>query len=447
MKRLLLALAVAASAATATAADGLDKTAAELVAEMSPGWNLGNTLEATRNWAGATLWNNLGGVESETAWQSTRTTPELIDLIKAEGFRSVRIPVAWAFGHISNPATHTIDSKWMARVREVVDYCIDRDLYVVLNDHWDGGWLENNIKETDPAKIERQKLILGRLWTQIATEFRDYDEHLLFAGLNEPNADDAAQTALLLAYEQVFVDAVRATGGNNLRRTLVVQGPNTDFSKSYDFYDTFPTDPTPDRMMFEVHYYTPWQFCGMDKDESWGKYVNYWGEGNIPAGTRRGYNGGEAEMDRLFGLMKSKYTDRGMPVIIGEYAALQKNVSGAGEDQTLHDASVAAFYKRLNEWCRDAGMVSFAWDTNNCSRPTSTIIDRRTLRVYNQHVMDAIRDVYASTDGITDISADGAADTDAAAVYYNLQGARVTDPAPGLYIVVRGRRVTKEYVR
>ena len=445
MKKLILAVTLAAATVTATAADGLDKTAAQLAAEMGPGWNLGNTLEATRNWVGATLWNNLGGVESETAWQSTRTTPELIDLLKEQGFRSVRIPVAWAFGHISNPANHTIDAAWMARVREVVDYCIDRDMYVVLNDHWDGGWLENNIKESDPAKIERQKLILERLWTQIATEFRDYDEHLLFAGLNEPNADDAATTAKLLAYEQVFVDAVRDTGGNNLRRALVVQGPNTDFTKSHQYYDTFPTDVTPDRLMFEVHYYTPWQFCGMDKDESWGKYVNYWGEGNIPTGTKRGYNNGEAEMDRLFGLMKAKYTDKGIPVIIGEYSAMQKNVSGAGEDQAMHDASVVAYYKRLNTWCRDSGMVPFAWDTNSCTRPTSTIIDRRNLRVYNEPVMAAIREVYASTDAITDAIAP--ADPDAPAEYYNLQGVRVADPVPGLYIVVRGRHVTKELVR
>ena len=156
------------------AQSGLDKTASEIIGEMSPGINLGNTLEATTSWTGAALWNNKGGLNTETGWQGTRTTQAIIDYMKSLGFRSVRIPCAWAFGHISNASTYTIDQAWMNRVKEVVDYCINDGMYVVLNDHWDGGWLEEHIKDSDAATIAKNKEILKTLWTQIANAFDQY---------------------------------------------------------------------------------------------------------------------------------------------------------------------------------------------------------------------------------------------------------------------------------
>lgn len=139
------------------------------------------------------------------------------------------------FGHISNASTYTIDQAWMNRVKEVVDYCINDGMYVVLNDHWDGGWLEEHIKDSNAATIAKNKEILKTLWTQIANAFKDYDEHLLFAGLNEPNADNQAATNNLIQYNQAFVGAVRATGGNNARRVLVVQGPSTNIEHTCNF--------------------------------------------------------------------------------------------------------------------------------------------------------------------------------------------------------------------
>ena len=160
---------------TATKAqDGFDRSNIEVINDMAPGWNLGNTFEAVATWAGVDFLNNKGGLDAETAWQGTKTTQEIIDFVKSLGFRSVRIPCAWAYGHISNASTYEIDSQWMARVKEVVDYCINDGLYVVLNDHWDGGWLENHIKDSDAATIERNKEILTALWTQIANAFIDY---------------------------------------------------------------------------------------------------------------------------------------------------------------------------------------------------------------------------------------------------------------------------------
>ena len=149
-------------------AQGLDRQATDVINEMAPGWNLGNTFEAVATWEGADFLNNKGGLKAETAWQGTKTT----------GFKSIRIPCAWAFGHISDASTYEIDSEWMARVKDVVDYCINDGLYVVLNDHWDGGWLENHIKDSDAATIQKNKEILTALWTQIANAFIDYDADL-----------------------------------------------------------------------------------------------------------------------------------------------------------------------------------------------------------------------------------------------------------------------------
>ena len=181
-----------------TAADAQNRTATEVINDMAPGWNLGNTLEGVATWAGTDFLNNKGGLGAETSWQDTKTTQEIIDYVKSLGFKSVRIPCAWVYGHISNATTYEIDSQWMTRVKEVVDYCIRDGLYVVLNDHWDGGWLENHIADTDAATIKKNKTILTALWTQIANVFKDYDEHLLFAGLNEPNAENLPSSGVFM---------------------------------------------------------------------------------------------------------------------------------------------------------------------------------------------------------------------------------------------------------
>ena len=141
MKRHLLLALAASLTLFAQAQTQMELSAREVSALMAPGWNLGNTMEAAKTWEGVALYNNKGGVGSETAWQPTKTTQAVIDFVKSQGFRSVRIPCAWVLGHISDAQAYTIDKAWMARVKEVVDYCINADLYVVLNDHWDGGWL------------------------------------------------------------------------------------------------------------------------------------------------------------------------------------------------------------------------------------------------------------------------------------------------------------------
>ena len=157
--------------------------ARDIAKQMYPGWNLGNTMEGGDN---AFLYKN-AGVGTETSWQGTRTTKAVIDGIKSLGFKSVRIPTAWVMGHITDESELKIDPAWMARVKEIVNYCINDGLYVILNDHWDGGWLENSFGDISDATVAKKSEQLHKIWTQIATTFRDYDAHLLFAGLNEPN--------------------------------------------------------------------------------------------------------------------------------------------------------------------------------------------------------------------------------------------------------------------
>ena len=401
-KRIISLLSLLLIMSAARAQDGFDRSNIEVINDMSPGWNLGNTFEGVATWAGVDFLNNKGGLDAETAWQGTKTTQEIIDFVKSLGFRSVRIPCAWAYGHISNASTYEIDSQWMNRVKEVVDYCINDGLYVVLNDHWDGGWLENHIQDTNAATIERNKEILTALWTQIANAFIDYDEHLLFAGLNEPNADNQAATNNLIMYNQTFVDAVRATGGNNAKRILVVQGPSTNIEHTCNFMaDKMPTDVIEGKLTVEVHYYNPWQFWGMERDESWGKVFYYWGEGNHLSGSTHNATWGEEEdMKRLLLMMKTNFVDKGYPVVIGEFGANWRDLSSLpNESQTKHNASIKAHYRELHRLCKEiGGMVPMTWDTNypnqEGTKGNMTIVDRQNLLVFGTYALEGINEIY-----------------------------------------------------
>ena len=200
---------------------GVEKNAMELMKEIAIGWNLGNSLEAT------------GG---ETAWGNPATTKAMITKIKELGFSAVRIPCAWN-DYLASDGSYEIQASWLNRVKEVVDYCVDNELYVILNIHWDGGWLENDIPNGYNKAVDQKQ---RALWQQIATFFRNCDERLIFAGCNEPNVEDADDKAVLLQYEQTFVDAVRATGGKNVYRNLIVQGPATDIDKTIQWMDRLP---------------------------------------------------------------------------------------------------------------------------------------------------------------------------------------------------------------
>ena len=370
-----------------TTAGDVFSSAMQIAKKMYPGWNLGNTMEPPySSWMGS-------GLNCETAWQPTKTTQAIINLVKESGFNSIRIPCSWDTHSDSNGK---IDAAWMARVKEVVDYCINAGLYVMLNDHWDNGWIEvNGFTDLSETNIAAKEQRMTDLWTQIATAFRDYDEHLLFAGLNEPNADNQAKTNTLIRYEQAFINAVRATGGNNATRVLIIQGPSTDINRSVEYYDvTRLNDSAQGALMVEIHYYDPGQFCGT-WDATGSKAFYYWGAENH-TGNHDANWGEETYMAGQFAKMKNKYTSKGYPVVIGEYAGQQRTLP-AGENQTKHDASVKLYYKRLNEYAVNNGMVPFAWDTNSVGslkkeEGSSTILDRAGLKIIGTNAIEGIKE-------------------------------------------------------
>lgn len=375
-------------AATETGGD-MNKTAMEIASLMYPGWNLGNTMEAgssDNNWKNA-------GIETETAWQSTKTTQQVIDLVKAQGFKSVRIPCAWVMGHITDEANCTIDPAWMNRVKEVVDYCISDGLYVIINQHWDGGWIEHN-GFTAATDMTATKDKLTKIWTQIATAFKDYDEHLLFAGMNEPGVGGgdgniigvADMSARIAEYEQTFINAVRATGGNNALRVLIVQGPNTSINDTEENnYISKIQDTVNDRLMMEVHFYDPYQFCQMTEDAGWGKQWYYWGKGNTGDADRTANNYQEDFVNAQMAKMKKTFVDNGIPVLIGEFGAIQR--WSVGKD-AVHDASIKAYYRAVTQYAIENGCVPMVWDTNSGSGMTT--LNRNTLKVGNINMMEGI---------------------------------------------------------
>jgi aryl-phospho-beta-D-glucosidase BglC (GH1 family) len=339
---------------------GMSSNAVQLASKIKLGFNIGNTLEA------------IGG---ETAWGNPKITKAFVDLVKQSGFNAVRIPCSW--DQYAN-ASAQIKTEWMNRVKEVVQYCVDDGLYVILNIHWDGGWLENNITiAKQQAVIEKQKIF----WKQIAIAMREFDEHLLFASANEPNASDATQMSVLLSYHQTFINNVRSTGGHNSYRVLIVQGPNTDIEKTNTLMNTLPSDPVANRMMVEIHYYTPWNFCGMSKDESWGNMFYYWGQGNHSA-TDPLHNptwGEESDVDKYMAMMKTKFTDKGIPVVMGEYGPM-KRTDLTGDALALHLASRAYYLKYVTKQAKANGILPFVWDTGGLlSRQNNTVLDQQSL--------------------------------------------------------------------
>jgi len=346
-------------------------TAQQIVDIMKVGCNLGNTLEA---------------ICGEDAWGAGHTSQQLIDSIKAAGFNTIRIPSAW-FCH-SDTVTNEIDSAWIARVKEVVDYCILDSLYTILNIHWDQGWLDHHINTADSAKVNARQ---RAYWTQIANYFKDYDEYLLFAGANEPPAKDADGMSILLSYHQTFIDAVRATGGNNSSRILVVQGPSTDIDLTNKLFNTLPTDQIANRLIVEVHFYTPYQFCLMSEDANWGKMFYYWGKGyHSPTDVTRNANWGEeSDVEKYFGMMKTKFVDKGIPVIIGEYGAYKRDLSPPS-DQELHDSSVEYYLRYVVKSTTSKGIIPFYWDTPGglFNRSTGAVRDRGILNAIMQGAND-----------------------------------------------------------
>lgn len=335
-------------------------TSVEMSKQMSPGWNLGNTLEALPN---------------ETSWGNPRATQELMNAVKAAGFKSVRIPVAWT-AHAGSG--DTIDRSWMERVTEVVNTARNAGLYVVINEHWDGGW-----QVPIAAKQAEVNARLTKLWTQIAVNFRDYDDYLLFAGTNEVGVADvygpptAENAAAQNSFNQTFVSAVRATGGNNAKRVLVVQGYNTNIDATVASA-VMPADTIANRLMMEVHYYDPYNFTINEKSKIW-----QWGAiATDPKATETWAN--EAYADAQFEKMKTHFIDKGVAVILGEYSAMTRGEYEGHERYRVYwDAYITkSAYKH--------GLVPMYWDAGLTGNHASGLFDRKTGAQPYPYLVDAI---------------------------------------------------------
>jgi endoglucanase len=326
-----------------------------LAREMVPGWNAGNSLDA------------IGG---ETAWGNPPISQKLIDSVKEAGFRSIRLPIAWS--KFSNATTFEIDTNWMRRVEAVVNYALNRDLYVLMNIHWDGGWMQPTNARKDYVNNR-----LRIMWKQIAKRFRNYNDHLLFAGTNEVMVDGDYGTPTAEYYNaqnsfnQTFISTVRATGGRNAHRNLVVQGFNTNIDHTVNFFQ-LPTDPRANRMMVEVHYYDPFNFTLNENSN-----ITQWGAtATDPAKTETWAN--EAWTDAQFLKMKTAFIDKGYPVILGEYGAIARTSLGSPEANAEHAKYRTLYMQYVTRSIRLHGLVPMYWDNGPTGDKSMGLFNRAT---------------------------------------------------------------------
>lgn len=352
-------------------------TALEATRLMGNGINLGNTLEACDNNVGIKTNTPLS---YETHWGQPKTTQAMIDGMKAAGFDTIRIPVAW----MTN-ATHlyegdyTIDADYMDRVEEVVRYARKAGMYVIINDHWDGGWYGMFGSESAETRALAMEAYKG-MWQQIAERFRDYSDYLIFESANEELGgrfdensplycsdsvvtylNDDERYALTNEINQTFVDVVRATGGNNATRFLLIAGYSTDINQTCDDRFQMPKDTVDSKLMVSVHYYDPWSYCGASSAVSatkWGKVSDY------------------EYLDQQLAKM-TKFTEAGYGVVIGEYGALP--CSDGLKDNTL------AYHTAFLDACTKYDLTNCLWDCSGLyKRVSQTFADDDILAMYQE---------------------------------------------------------------
>lgn len=356
-------------------------TALELSKLMGNGTNLGNTLEAyTHRYGNDDIWPG----DSETAWGQPETSKRMIDGMKASGFDSLRIPIAWtnAMSYFED-GNYEIADIYMDRVETVVNYALDNDMYVIINDHWDGGWWGMFGSATQETRDEAMKMYVS-IWEQIADRFQNYSDKLIFESANEELGDrlndkdickDSGALSQDECYEmtnlinQTFVDTIRKSGGNNANRFLLIAGYNTDITLTCDDRFKMPTDTVKDKLLLSVHYYTPWDYCGGDKAgrDTWGSVKDY------------------EEMNNLLSKL-TKFTEKGYGVIIGEYAVM------SGSSKTKNDA--LKWYENFLDNCDYYNFVPMLWDcSSHYVRVDAKIVDPEIAELYASRSYDKQKDI------------------------------------------------------
>ena len=317
--------------------EGMEKNALEWTKDVVMGWNLGNSFECPK---------------SETEWGNPKTTKAMIRSVSEAGFNAIRIPVRWV-NHVTDTSDMSVDATWLARVREVVDWCLEEGMYVIINTHHEE-WLDRNPYY---SKQEENNRKLYALCTSIASCFRDYGEKLVFAGTNETtvnwSAPNVEQQAVQNSYNQTFVDAVRATGGKNYYRNLVVQ---TFACSPYHGLSGFaiPKDKVEGRLSVEFHYYDPYDYCGNCTYYYWGDA--YKDKGKILVGST------ETTISRLFDRIWNTWAKEGLGVVIGEYGVSNHFTE---DDKQTQMENMQYYLKCLVSEAREHGFAAFAWDNNS----------------------------------------------------------------------------------
>lgn len=322
-----------------------------ILRNIKVGWNLGNSLESYNT--------TKTGLDTETGWGNPETTQEIIDTVKKAGFNAVRIPVTWG-EHMSDD--NIIETEWLDRVQEVIDYAYNSGMYVIMNMHHDDYIWFNPTQEEYEGDSEK----FCAIWKQLAERFKDYDYHLLFEGMNEPRTIDSPnewiggtpqEREIVNKYDQDFVDTVRGTGGNNSERTLIVTtyGASAEEAALNDVII-----PRGRNIVLNVHYYAPWEFAD---------------------GTKTTFGDADkTEIDSKFSLLKEKFIDKGTPVIIDEFGCVAE----------ADDAVRADYYGHYITYAKMSGIKCFVWDNNVKSGESSFgLLDRKTLE-WNSTIIDSI---------------------------------------------------------
>lgn len=370
----LTAVILATSAAgTLAAEESSFETAAEATSNIVSGWNLGNTLDSYGTW----IDKNGGTKAYETAWGNVETTQEMIDSVRDQGFNAIRIPVTWS-QHIDSKGN--VDSAWMKRVKQVVNYCYNDGLYVILNVHHDtgeGGGDKVSWIFADSTTYSNTKTKFKGLWTNIANEFKDYGDKLLFEGYNEMldknnswnEPSDSASYKAVNNYAQLFVDTVRATGGNNANRNLIVNNYVCSIYKSTLDNFKVPTDSAKDHLICEVHCYDPWAFTGTKSVVTW-------------TSVHDSFTGSDkTEIDTIMNRLKTFSDNNKIPVIIGEYGAMYKSNTSAIADYASYFVDAAGM----------RGIKCFYWDNGKYNTTGEYCLFDRKNNKWKTSVTKAIK--------------------------------------------------------
>lgn len=360
---------------------GPDITATELVESCSLGWNLGNSLDVP---------------EGETVWGNPVVTPELLSAVANAGFDLVRIPVTWSM-QTGDAPDYTIDPARLERVEQVVNYVLDAGMYALINLHHDGAddydgveWITltdgaGNISEATNAAVEERFV---RVWTQLAEHFEGFDSRLSFESMNEIHdgydAPDPGYYPIINNLNQVFVDVVRRSGGNNATRPLVVPGYNTNIDYTLEGFER-PQDTVADKLILSVHFYDPWPFAGEGSSPAWGAGqpgADTWGQEDFVV----------TQFDRL----RAAYVEQGLPVLIGEYGAVNQDGAQSSRRYYMEYVTQAACQR---------GILPIYWDNGGIgSGPDKfALFDRTTYEVVHPEILEAMLRGCSSTEPLESI--------------------------------------------